>query len=364
MAHPLTDARRIVLCLRYGIGDLIMELPALEALRRRAPFAHITGLGAHPATQVLDGDGRVDALVYVQDFGFSHWADRGSPTSRAAFEGWLTAQDFDVVLDPTHAVFGIREILWRRARALLDTGNIIADRALAQGAKGHEAMTQAVREGWGVEMPAGCKPHLPLTSDEQALARHYLTDRGIQDRPLGLSAVTSSPLKRWPVVRFVELAGRLAKDTQRPLLLFCGPQEEMIPEFFTYLPYAVSVMIIRQLHLRQTAALLACCEMLICNDTGLMHVAAAVETPVVALFGPTAASIYLPAQSSAIALANAFNCPYRRHSSFGPPECVTQERCLMADPCIDAIPVDAVYAAVCQQLSNTQPAQRCRLNKR
>ena len=47
------EARRILVCLRYGIGDVVMELPVLDALRSALPRAHITALGAYPAIELV-----------------------------------------------------------------------------------------------------------------------------------------------------------------------------------------------------------------------------------------------------------------------------------------------------------------------
>ncbi|RJP19820.1 MAG: hypothetical protein C4520_12080 [Candidatus Abyssobacteria bacterium SURF_5] len=59
-------ARRILLCLRYGIGDFVMETPVLQALRESSPHAHITAAGAYPAIELLEGDPRIDALMCIQ----------------------------------------------------------------------------------------------------------------------------------------------------------------------------------------------------------------------------------------------------------------------------------------------------------
>ncbi len=59
----LSHVGHILVCWRYGIGDVMMQLPTMEALRRSAPAARITALGAAPATELLDGAGLVDDIV-------------------------------------------------------------------------------------------------------------------------------------------------------------------------------------------------------------------------------------------------------------------------------------------------------------
>lgn len=75
----LYSAQRVLVCLRYGIGDVVMQTAALDALRRALPTACITALGARPAIELLEHDPRIDELVCTQDWGLRHWGDTGTP---------------------------------------------------------------------------------------------------------------------------------------------------------------------------------------------------------------------------------------------------------------------------------------------
>jgi len=342
-------ARSVLLCLRYGIGDVVMEMPAIEALRRRLPSSRITALGAHPATELLENDPRVDEVIRVQDWGLQHWADLGNPSIKAGIGDWLEERRFDLIFDVSHAVFAVQDVIWRRETQILDTGGALQNEALHDEGCGMEAIKKAVKAGWGLEVPSQLHPRIHLLpvdehSAEQFLRKHLISDSS----PIGLSPVASSPLKQWPAARFAAVADRLIEENRSRLLLFCGPDRKAAEALLTHMQNAKSAVNVGNMHLLRTAALLARCKVFICNDTGLMHVAAAAGTPVVALFGPTSPRIYLPCHNGSIAV-DAWNddCRYRKNASFGPPECLVSMRCLVGPgSCIHKAQMEDVLNAV------------------
>lgn len=337
-------AANILLCLRYGIGDLVMETAAFDALRAAAGTARITGLGARPAIELLEADPAIDELVCVQDLGFGHWGDQGDAHSRARLEAWLDARGFDIVLDPSHAVIAVRDLLWARGGVLLDTGLGLQEKALAELGEGIGAIRQAVREGWGLPVAAETRPRVYLDGGDRAFAREYLRARGIHDAPFGVSPVASSPLKRWPVERLAATADRLAADSGRQVLIFGGPQSGCARALHEGMRRPQAAHVVEPLPLRRTAALLERCAGLVGNDTGLMHLAAALETPVVGVFGPTSPAIYMP--PGQVPVSAATECPHRKTWGFGPSECLVQSMCFLGiGSCIQTVPEAAVTAA-------------------
>jgi ADP-heptose:LPS heptosyltransferase len=347
----LPFARRILLCLRYGIGDLVMQLPVLDILRQTLPTAHLTALGAQPALQILEGDPRFNALASVQDWGLSHWGDRGTAASRRQIAAWLADQNFDLVIDPSHAVTAVGDVIWERSTTVLDTGRYTDQRTLENGCGGVAAIKEAVGQGWGLQIPYDLLPSLTLNRTELAFAADFLASRGMEGMaPVGLSRVASSELKRWPAERLAQVAEHLP----RPLLFFRGPAQDGTAETDDHLPEGS--IAVGPFHLRQTAALLARCSLFLCNDTGLMHLAAAVGTPVLAIFGPTSPRIYLPPGERAAAAGGMDDCPFRRQASFGPPDCLVQGHCMLGlRSCIDRVQNEEVLAILQRLTSAGQP---------
>ncbi|RJP81052.1 MAG: glycosyltransferase family 9 protein [Candidatus Zixiibacteriota bacterium] len=356
----LSEARRILLCLRYGIGDVVMELPALETLRRAAPQAHLTALGSRHALQILEGDPRLDALACVQDWGLTHWGDPGTGESVERLEAWLQEQEFDLILDVSHAVIGVRDTLWARERGtVLDTVMNSPDPMLKKGKSGIEALNAIIYNSWGLEVPADLLPRIWLGAEESRFRETFLHRSGLEEGlVVGLSPVASSALKRWPETRLAALADRLVEEFEARLLLFCSPHDDS-REVLGAMRHAGRVTVVLARHLRQTAALLTRCATFICNDTGLMHVAAAVGTPVVAVFGPTSPRLYLPPLPSCRAAGAETPCPHRKNNAFGPALCMVENRCLVDEKaCIHHVELREVWIKVRQTLAAAAAAIR------
>jgi ADP-heptose:LPS heptosyltransferase len=340
---------RLLFCLRYGIGDLVMELPILDALRRHGSGASIHALGALPAIDLLKGDSRVDGLTAVQDLGVGHWADPGTEEVRQGIAGWLEAGGFDRILDPSHAAAAVRDVIFATGAPAKDCSSRAQRDALRRGAGGAVAIAAGAEEAWGLAVDRGASPRLELRAEDFEEARVLLPGGSERGGPLiGFCLEASSPLKRWPPERFGQVAARLAEDAGAKILLFSGPEPE--PELFELFCSAApagSVLALRDVPLRTAAALLGRSSLLLCNDTGLMHLGAATGTTVAAIFGPTLPSIYLPRSIRSQAFWAGTACPHRLLDDFGPPACVLRGECLLGlSSCTANVAVDEVHSAV------------------
>ncbi len=347
------EAKRILLCLRYGIGDVIMELPALDALRAALPRARITALGAEPAIQLLQGDGRVDAVESLGRFGLRHRWHGGEAATRTEVARWVEEQAFDLYLDVHHVAPPFGEVVWRGVRSL-EADEWAEAQAVGAGADGVAAVKAAVWAGWGLPVSQDALPDLRLREEERRFAAEYLMAHGLSGpSPVGISPVASATLKRWPVDRFAAAASRLAEETGRSIVLFAGPQDDVADALERGITGPARVVRVGALPLRRVAAVLERCGLLVCNDTGLMHMAAAVGTPVVAVFGPTSPQIYLPPSATAFAAgATPVECPHLNTRSLHPPGCWAADRCLVAEHgCIHRTSVDDVVLAAQRALS-------------
>ncbi len=182
--------------------------------------------------------------------------------------------------------------------------------------------------------------------DAQCFARVWLAGARFEGRPVAaLSPAASSPLKRWPLKRFVA-AGRHLAGRGFAVAVLAGPGEEGLAQAIVEDLPPGSAAWFGSRHLKQVAALLSRCSVLLCNDTGLMHLAAAVGTTPVAVFGPTSPAIYAPRSAIAVGGRDP-ECLCRRTTEFGPPECVAGGRCLRGErPCIEHVGVEEVTAAL------------------
>jgi ADP-heptose:LPS heptosyltransferase len=341
------QASNILLCLRYGIGDLVMELPVLDRLREVLPKATITGLGAQPAVEILEGDDRLNEVVSIQNWGIRHLGDPGDAQAHRRFSDWLVARRFDLIPDPSHAANVVMDVIYQQDVPIHDADSACIEVGLAQGMDGLAAVKHGVHQGWGLEVPLSSFPVVRLTSEEINGAQRFLEQEGFSRNLVAISPDASDDLKRWPTVHFAQLCRYVVEDLGAGVLVFCGPGEaKLLHELQAPTRGLAQVEIVQNLHLRRVAALLAQCRLYLGNDSGLMHVAAAVGTPVVILFGPTVPQLYLPRWVRSQAVASGIACPYRPQRAFGHPRCILAGSCLIGAPCIQAIDPAHVCALV------------------
>ena len=343
----LPDARRVLLCLRYGIGDVIMELPVVETLRRMLPNARITGLGASPALELLENDPRIDMLPGIHIWGLHHWGDSGDSTVKTCIKHWIRQEEFDLILDPSHAVFAVRDAIWELDHpAVRDTPSPTT--ILMNGRGGVTAIKEAAAHGWGIEIRENLAPRLHLPPDAIDFAERFLVRHGMAGcRIAGISPVASSHLKQWPAERLAETSDHLTDNRDYRILQFCGPQESACRDVVRHMHRPERVLSVGSFHLSQVAALLSKCSFFIGNDTGLMHMASALDVPVIAIFGPTSPHLYLPENGAMAVTGIDIACPHRKIDSFGPSPCIIESRCLTADQgCITRAETGQVIAAI------------------
>jgi hypothetical protein len=175
--------------------------------------------------------------------------------------------------------------------------------------------------------------------EDTLFADRFLDRHGLRGAPLAaLSVEASSRLKRWPLKHFARVLEALLARGGWNVLLIAAPGDTYTPRMLEMVPNRHKAILLQTHELRKVAALVKRCAALLCNDTGLMHMASAVGTPVTALFGPTWPQIYLPIHCHAHALGGwEIPCPYRHTTLFGPPLCIAVDRCLNGrDGCINA----------------------------
>ena len=144
----------------------------------------------------------------------------------------------------------------------------------------------------------------------------------------------TAPSRRYPPESFAEVARRLVEELDCPVVFTGCSAEGDVVERIRAAMGTPSHSIVGELNLEELAALLSMARLLVSNNTGPVHVAAAVGTPVVALFGPTFAELNGPWDRRDIAISRAARCV-----------CHYERTCRLLQPCIDDIGVDEVVAA-------------------
>jgi heptosyltransferase II len=267
-------ASSLVVLAPNWLGDAVMALPAIADLRRALPAASIAVAARLTVMPLFALVRDVDEILPVE-------ALRG----RAFEAALLLPNSFHSALIAYRA--GIPERWGYRTdfRAPLLTRAVARVRGVHQ-VDSYQRLTSALG------FPAGSNtPRLELTADVRAAGAALLAEAGWNGRaPLVAFAPGAAygGAKRWPPEYFAELAGALADEDVATVLVGSGADAATGREVEAAIdPPATVINLIGRTDLQMLAGVLVHARTLVTNDSGAMHVAAALGVPITAIFGPT-----------------------------------------------------------------------------
>lgn len=304
------SVRRILVIEPWNIGDVVLATPLLRALRMRYARSEICILAKAHARDLLDGSGLVDEVI-VCDLPWTADEKKYRVSGSVIKEmrrliGVLRERHFDATLD---ARMDIRSNLLASASGAthrigydIGGGGWLLTQALPSDRNGSHKI-----DDWlslldpmpgGAASPVGRGrevPTLAIAEEERAVARGHLSRIGAVRSPMiGYHPGGSHAGKRWPRERFEKLILELSASLGGSHIVFLGPNEKD--------PSKWPGAIVSRPTLRQLMAQITCCDVLVCNDSGPMHIADALGVPVVALFEIGNPQWYGPSGSRAIVI--------------------------------------------------------------
>jgi heptosyltransferase-2 len=278
------------------VGDAIMALPALCAVRSRFPKAEIAILALPYVADIYRGQGVADELI-----GYDRNGEHAGFRGREKLIAELRAKKFTTALLLQNA-FDAAWIAWRAgiperigynrdARGLLLTEPIAVPRSGEIPA--HEKfyyLELVKRAGWIGAIPDVPEISLLVTEEQarraEAKLQSFGSQRGALRIAVGAGAVYGSA-KCWPPERFAAAINQLAKQRPAEAILFGAPGEAAVSAAIQAGLDRAALDLTGKTEIAELPALLSRCTTFLGNDSGAMHVAAAVGLPVVAVFGPT-----------------------------------------------------------------------------
>jgi heptosyltransferase I len=286
MSRPF-PSRRVCLVLQSGIGDVVHGFPVVNALKRHDPERNITWVVERTPERLLQHHPAVDETICFDR--------RGGLAEVLRLRRLLKGTSFDVVLNcgiyfksavPTFLARAPHKIGYGRDRAF-DMVWLFANHRLApQGPRHRQDMYLELAEYLGADVS---RPewNIAFTDSERAAQAEFF---GASEgrRVVGIVATAGGRGKNWSVDRFAELATALERDFGFRVLLLGGPgaAEQQRAHELTEMSTADFAWALGP-DLRRLAYLIDGCDLLIAPDTGPLHIARALETPVVGLYGHT-----------------------------------------------------------------------------
>lgn len=303
-----TAYRRILVIRLSSLGDIILTTPVLRLLREHFPAARIDFVIKAEHQEVLREHPCVDRLLPV---------DTSQPLRRAVRV--VRETHYDLVLDLHRNLRSVWLGYRSRARLRLAYRKHSLRRALLVHLKWNTLRGAAsVPERYAAPLRRlGVTAPLPQTevhvdAASAAAVAKYLSDNSLQGKDRRLIAVAPGSrwgTKQWPVARFAEAAQALAARYGAAIVMLGDHHDQPLVEVFRRQVEAPVIDAVGQLPLMQTAALLQQCRLLLCNDSGLMHMATALQVPVVAVFGPTVEALgFYPFQAVAQVISHPLSC--------------------------------------------------------
>jgi len=341
------------------IGDAVMTMPALRALKLANPDARITLLVKPWVSQLFKEDPNVDGMV-LYDEAFRGLFGKFRLATEIRKRDFCMAMLFQNAFDAALIAFlaGIPERIGynRDGRGLLLTEAVTFDERA--GALHHIEyyLDLLAKAGFQAKYET---PWIYLNIEERIEARNKL--KALRRPVVGINpGATYGSSKRWHPARFAEVAHRVISEMQGSAVIFGGPSETAIAEEielefnrFSGNPDLNSSRIAHQsllnlagrTELRELISMISECDVLVTNDSGPMHIGYAVRTPVVAIFGSTSPWHTGPVGKKDIAIKKDLDCA----------PCLERE-CKRRDlKCMEMITSNEVFEAV-QKRINTKRA--------
>lgn len=298
---------RNILVIDFGqLGDVVLSLPALQAIRKRFPRARITVAVGKPGAEVIELSGYADEVLIVDRVAL-----------RDGFKPLSIFRVFEIVKNVRRKKFDF----------VIDLHSL-SETNLLGFLSGAPKRLYSRRPGRSLDYLANFRPRPPVETDHR---QRHLIDRYLDvliplevveaervpklktrpsdgvtiDRTLrkaqadagvplvGLFPGAGHPSRRWPLEQFASLADFLIRNDQVRVLVFLGPEERELARDVRQ-RFPASVVILDRLTIPQLAAAQARLAAFVSNDTGPMHIASAVGTPVVLLLDKRAPESYLP----------------------------------------------------------------------
>ncbi len=327
-----------ILVLRlYFVGDVLLATPVLEALKNRFPSARLTVLVKRRAVDVLGGNPNVDEVMVYDAVERYH-----SPGWMLRLAGDLRRRRFSLAVDLTgdHRSSWLMFASDPAFRVGLNHAGMgfLLDRRIDYRATGHvvDHLLTAV-EPVGARS-GGAAPRMYLSEDERAEADALLADAGVGAGAdvLALSPGANWPFRRWRPERFGELAARVRESAGLTSVVLGSADDAGLGEDVVAASSGAAVSLAGRTTLRGLAAVAERARAFVGNDSGPMHVAASVGTPVVGLFGPNTPERFGPRGAPSRVLWTRPGC--------GP--CPQKECVRPDDNCMDGIAVEDVLEAL------------------
>ncbi len=328
-----SGVKRILVIKLRAIGDVLLSTIVLRNIRFAFPDARIEILTEPPARPVAAIQPDVNEVVVFNPKTMNGWELISTIRSR----GYDLI--FDLFGNPRSALVtrlsGAKYRVGYRFRGRAYAYNILTE---PRGAMVHNTQFNLdALEAAGIAIQDR-SIYFPVSREDDAYIESFFTSERIAGPCIALGTSGSWYTKRWSLERFADLGEKLARRFKTRIVLLWGPGERADVDIVNSL-MGHTAIIPPPTTLTQLGALLKRCTFMVANDSGPMHIGAAVGTPVLGIYGPTNPMLQGPYGEKHMVI---------RNEGLGCLGC-NLTACPIGHPCMNELSVDIVFDAV-QQL--------------
>jgi lipopolysaccharide heptosyltransferase II len=338
--HPFTRSR-ILIVRTDRMGDLILSTPVIRSLRQAFPDAYLGMMVDVKHRELVEGNPDLNAVLL-----FDKTGSEKSVWGTVQFVRKLKAHQFEtaLILHSTNRVIwitllaGIRRRIGYARRLSWALTDPVPYRK-PEGRRHELEYNLDLLSRLGIPKPSWML-YVPVQSAQQEKIAVWLKGHGKQtDAPLVvLHPGASCPSKRWPADRFAQAGDQLIQQLGAQVVVVTGPDGLEQGQAVAQLMRQPPLTALGTLSLGELAALLKAAQILISNDSGPVHLASAMQTPVVSIFGRWSQGLspqrWGPTGPQSRVL----------HKDIGCRPCLAHE-CPVGFRCLEAISVNEVLAA-------------------
>lgn len=307
-----TDPKNIIVRMPNWVGDLVMATSVLSDLKRIYPYATLSVLAQEGVYELLKNDKDIDKLYCLKKQKGIFFNNKENLD--IILELKKTTFDYGILLTNSlsSAYFfhraGIKNSIgykkYFRNFLLKNSIELIKDNV-------HQIIKyKNLLNPLGIEI-SDTNPRLYFDSDEVKNVKNILYQKGFNDNKtlIGINPLARyGSAKCWPIDRFKEVAARLAQD-KKNTIVFIGDRfsKDLIKKVCFDLPSNV-INLAGDTTLRELMCIIKLCNLFITNDSGPMHLASALDIPLIALFGSTSDLLTGPYNEKAIVINKKVEC--------------------------------------------------------
>lgn len=293
VSHNAQDFHRILLTRMKFIGDIVLTTPLIRTLRERFPDAYIAYLGDAQSVSLLEHNPFLNEII---PFDFN----KNTLIEQLRVATLLRKKKFDLAIDlfcnPRSALLmfatgaPVRVGGDLHGRGKLYTIRVRDDGTPKTAIDFHyQSLTAA-----GIQ-PLYYKTEIFLTEEEGEEGHKILEQQSINvSKPIvAIHPGATWPSKMWLPERFAELCDRISDELNTEIILTGGPGDGEVVKKVRQAA-SKNLRLLPVLSLRKVAAVLSHCSVFVTNDCGPMHIAVAVGTPTIGIFGPGEENIWFP----------------------------------------------------------------------